>query len=84
MTFMYLGPELKGVVRHNQIFTYHPEKVIGQACGICSLARHLFVSMDNIVSCKNELRRAGSFLSLAYQKTEKKEKDRREISHGRL
>ncbi len=77
MTVMYLGPDLKGIVRHNQIFTYHPENVIGQACGICCLARRLFVPMDDIVSCRNELRRPGSFLSLAYQKIEKAERNRR-------
>lgn len=68
MTIMYLGPNLKGIVRHNQIFTYRPDKVIEQACEISPLARHLFVSMDNIVSCKNELNRPGSFLNLANQK----------------
>lgn len=77
MTFMYLGPDLKGIVRRNQIFTYHPEKVIGQACEVCGVAKRLFVPMDNIVSCRNELRRPGSFLSLSYQKTEKAEKNRR-------
>lgn len=79
MTTMYLGPDLKGIVRHNQIFTYHPEKVIEQACEISPLAGHLFVSMDNIVSCKNELSRQGSFLNLANQKVEREVKN-----HGRL
>ena len=77
MTVMYLGPDLKGIVRHNQIFTYHPKVVIEQACGVCGLAKDLFVAMDNIVSSKNELRRRGSFLSLTYQKTEKAESDRK-------
>ncbi len=77
MTFMYLGPDLRGIVRHNQIFTYRPEKLIEQAGRIYGPARHLFVSMDNIVAEKNELRRPGSFLSLTYQKTEKAEKNRR-------
>lgn len=77
MTFMYLGPDLKGIVRRNQIFTYQPKEVIEQASDVCELAKHLFVSMDNIVSKKNELRRQGSFLYLAYQKVEKAEKNRR-------
>ena len=77
MTVMYLGPDLKGIVRRNQIFTYQPEEVIKQASEVCELARHLFVSMDNIVSKKNELRRLGSFLYLTYQKIEKAEKNRR-------
>lgn len=71
MTVMYLGPDLKGIVRHNQIFAYQPEKVIEQASGVCKLARHLFVPMDDIVSRKKELGRPDSFLSLAYQKVEK-------------
>lgn len=84
MTVMYLGPDLKGIVRHNQIFTYHPEKVIEQAGMVCGLAKHLFVEMDNIVIQKNELRRSGSFLNLTYQKIEKAERNRREMNHGRV
>lgn len=70
---------MKGIVRHNQIFTYRPEKVIEQAIEISPLARHLFVSLDDIVSCKKELGRPGSFFNLAYQKVEKEVK-----GHGRL
>lgn len=75
---MYLGPDIKGIVRKNQIFVYNPEKVIGQACGISPLARELFVPMDNIVQSRNELRRKGSFLNLAYMKVKK------EVNDGRL
>ena len=71
MTYMYLGPELKGIVRHNQIFTYKPDEVITKACEQNPLAKHLFAPMDNIVQSKNELRRPGSFLSIAYEKVEK-------------
>lgn len=77
MTVMYLGPDLKGIVRHNQIFTYRPEDVIAQACEVCGLAKHLFVLMNNIVFYKDELRRKDSLMSLSYQKTEKAEKSRR-------
>ncbi|MCM1045635.1 MAG: hypothetical protein NC417_09005 [Candidatus Gastranaerophilales bacterium] len=77
MTVMYLGPDLKGIVRHNQIFAYHPEEVIGRACEVCGLARHLFVPMENIVPQKKELARQGSFLNLSYQKIKKAEKNRR-------
>jgi hypothetical protein len=68
---MYLGPDLKGIVRKNQIFTYRPDRVIEEACGVSPLARHLFVEMENIVEIRKELRRKGSFLNLAYQKIEK-------------
>lgn len=79
MRIMYLGPNLKGIVRHNQIFTYHPEEVIEEACAVSPLAKHLFVTMDDIVTSKNELRKEGSFLNLAYQKVRKQE-----VDHGRL
>lgn len=71
MTYMYLGPDLKGIVRHNQIFTYKPDEVIEKACEQNKLAKHLFVQMENIVENKKELRRLGSFLSIAYKKIEK-------------
>lgn len=71
MTYMYIGPDLKGIVRHNQIFAYKPDEVIEKACEQNKLAKHLFVQMENIVESKNELRRPGSFLSIAYEKVEK-------------
>lgn len=71
MTYMYIGPDLKGIVRHNQIFTYKPDEVIEKACEQNKLTKHLFVQMENIVESKNELRRPGSFLSIAYEKVEK-------------
>ncbi|MBO5032143.1 MAG: hypothetical protein J6C19_07975 [Lachnospiraceae bacterium] len=73
---MYLGPGIKGIVRRNQIFTYWPETVIGQACAFSPLAKYLFVPMDNIVQCKKELRKQGSFLNLVYQKIEKQEAEK--------
>lgn len=78
MTIMYLGPDLKGIVRHNQIFAYRPEKTIEQASEIAPLARHLFVSMEDIVKKKKELRRAGSFLYLVNKKVKE------EVDHGRI
>lgn len=71
MTYMYIGPDLKGIVRHNQVFTYKPDEVIGKACEQNKLTKHLFIQMENIVESKNELRRPGSFLSIAYEKVEK-------------
>ncbi|MDE7201928.1 MAG: hypothetical protein K2O91_08515 [Lachnospiraceae bacterium] len=75
---MYLGPDIKGIVRKNQIFTYDPERAIVQACEVSPLAKELFVPMDNIVQVRNELRREGSFLNLAYRKIKK------EVNNGRL
>lgn len=71
MTYMYIGPDLKGIVRHNQVFTYKPDEVIRKACEQNKLTKHLFIQMENIVESKNELRRPGSFLSIAYEKVEK-------------
>ncbi len=71
---MYLGPDIKGIVRKNQIFAYYPENVIEQACEVSPLAKYLFVQMDNIVYSRNELRREGSFLNLSYKKLEKRGK----------
>lgn len=67
MRIMYLGPNLKGIVRRNQVFAFNPEKVIEEACKVNPIAKHLFVNMDNIVTHKEELRRPGSFLNIAYQ-----------------
>lgn len=71
MTYMYIGPNLKGIVRHNQIFTYKPEKIIEQACELNKLAGNMFIPIDKIVESKKELRTHGSFLNIAYEKIEK-------------
>lgn len=74
---MYLGPDIKGVVRKNQIFTYHPHDLIERVCKVSPLAKNLFVPMDDIVQSRNELRREGSFLNLAYRKVKKEVNDER-------
>ncbi|MBE5910888.1 MAG: hypothetical protein E7276_06980 [Pseudobutyrivibrio sp.] len=79
MRIMYLGPELKGVVRHNQIFSYNPEDVIEKACQRNPLAKHLFVDMEDIVAKKKELHTEGSLLNLTFRKILKQE-----VDHGRL
>lgn len=71
MTYIYIGPNLKGIVRRNQVFTYKPEKIIEQACELNKLAGNMFIPMDKIVESKEELRRSGSFLNIAYEKIEK-------------
>ena len=68
---IYLGPDIKGIVRKNQIFIFWPEDVIRRACEVNMLAKHLFVSMEDVVQSRNELRRQDSFLFLAYQKVKK-------------
>lgn len=71
MTYMYIGPDIKGVARHNQIYTYKPDAVIARACEVHPLAMHLFVPMDTIVESKRELKREGSFLFIANEKIKK-------------
>lgn len=71
MTYIYIGPNLKGIVRRNQIFTYKPEKIIEQTCEVNKLAGSMFIPMDKIVESKKELRSPGSFLNIAYEKIEK-------------
>lgn len=68
---MYIGPEIEGLVRKNQIFTYRPDDIVKKAAEIYAPAKHFFVSMDDIVAMKNELRRQGSFLNTAYKQIEK-------------
>lgn len=68
---MYIGPDIRGIVRKNQIFTYEPKEVIEKAAAINASARLFFVPMDEIVESKNELRRQGSFLNITYKNFEK-------------
>ncbi len=68
---MYIGPDIRGLVRKNQIFTYQPDKIIEQASAIYGPAKYFFIPMDDIVKQKNELRRRGSFLNTAYKQFEK-------------
>lgn len=67
--YMYLGPDIPGVVLRNQIFTYKPDAIIEEARGKCELAKYLFVPMTNIVKAKNDLREQGSIINAAFIKT---------------
>lgn len=69
---IYIGPDIRGVVARNQIFTYRPEAVIAKASVVEPLAKYLFVPMDDIVNKKRELDRRGSLLNKAYQNIMKK------------
>ena len=68
---IYIGPDIRGVVRKNQIFTYNPKEVIERATAVYAQANIFFVSMDVIWEKKSELRRQGSFLNITYQKMKK-------------
>ncbi len=68
---IYLGPEIRGVVRRNQMFLDTPSEVIEKAKEICEQAKYLFVKMDDILPAKKELKRENSFLDIAYKETYK-------------
>lgn len=68
---IYIGPDIRGVVRKNQIFTYNPKGVIERATAVYAQANIFFVPMDVIREKKSELRRQGSFLNITYQKMKK-------------
>ena len=67
---MYIGPDIRGIVRKNEIFTYTPNEIIVLAGQIYGLSMELFVPMDKIVEKKREINRPGSTLALIYQITE--------------
>ena len=46
MTVIYLGPDLKGIVRKNQVFRYEPKEVIESAKKVNTLAENLFVTLE--------------------------------------
>lgn len=74
---MYIGPDIKGIVRKNDVYTYVPEAVIEQVAAVYDPARQLFIPMDNIVEEKKSLSRTGSALNLIYSTLEKKTGGRR-------
>lgn len=69
---MYIGPDVKGVVGKNQIFTFDPEDKKKEVEKIYAPAVKLFVDIKDITVKRNELRREGSYLELLYRNFEKK------------
>ena len=68
MTVMYLGPEIRGVVKHKQVFSYNAEDVITEAIEREPLSKYLFVDMNDIVNKKRELEEPGSLMNVAFKK----------------
>jgi hypothetical protein len=73
MTVIYIGPNIRGVVRHNQIFSHMPEKTVEKAMGIDPLAGCLFVEPKEARVKKKEAATRGTLLQIVYQRMEKKE-----------
>ena len=64
---VYIGPTIRGLVKKNQIFTYEPKEIIERAGKVSMYTGCLFVMMDDIVSKRNELRKKGTLLNIAYE-----------------
>lgn len=69
---MYIGPDVKGVVSKNQIFTYDPKDKKEQVKEKYEPAEKLFVDIDDLPQKRNELKRKGSYLELLYRNFEEK------------
>lgn len=69
---MYIGPDVKGVVSKNQIFTFDPEDKEKEVEKIYAPAVKFFVDIKDITAKRNELRKEGSYLELLYRNFEKK------------
>lgn len=69
-TTIYIGPDIKGVVKKNEVFDYRPQKIVDQARRAYGPSENLFVPISKIVEKKAELRTQGSALALIYKNTE--------------
>ena len=65
---IYLGPEIRGTVKQNQIFSYDAADVKAKAAQISELTQYLFVPMDDVVAGKNALKTQGSLMNIAFRK----------------
>ena len=68
---MYIGPDVKGVVSKNQLFTYDPKDKKEQVKEKYGPAEKFFVDVDDLAKKRNELKRKGSYLELLYRNLEK-------------
>ena len=69
---MYIGPEVRGVVGKNEVFTYDPKEKKEKVKAIYEPAEKFFVDMEHLTEKRNELRRTGSYMDLLYKNFEKK------------
>jgi hypothetical protein len=73
MTVIYIGPTIRGIVRHNQIFSYVPEKTIEKVMSLEPLAGCLFTELKEAKNKKQEASTKGTLLNIVYQRMRKKE-----------
>lgn len=67
--YMYLGPTIKGVVRHNRILTGEQKAYVSkEAEKVSEFVKYLFAPMDDIVAKKTELKTQGSLMDIAFRK----------------
>lgn len=65
---IYLGPEIRGVVKRNQVFSYDAADVKAKAAQVSELTQYLFVAMDDVAAAKKELKTQGSLMEIAFKK----------------
>lgn len=73
MTVIYIGPTVRGVVNHNQIFSYNPEDIIKKTMEREPLAGYLFVEAKMATEKKQEIPKKGTLINIIYHRLLKKE-----------
>ncbi len=63
---MYIGPDVKGVVKRNQIFTYDPKEVKEKVKKMYEPAGGLFVKMEFAPVQRKSVCTEGTLLNITY------------------
>ena len=63
---MYIGPDVKGIVKRNQIFTYDPKEVKERVKKMYEPAVELFVKMEFAPVQRKAVCTEGTLLNITY------------------
>lgn len=63
---MYIGPDVKGVVKRNQIFTYDPKEIKEKVKGMYAPAVELFAKMEDAPEQRRLAYKEGTLLNITY------------------
>lgn len=63
---MYIGPDVKGVVKRNKIFTYDPKEIKEKVKGMYTPAVELFVKMEDAPEQRRLAHKEGTLLNITY------------------
>lgn len=63
---MYIGPDVKGVVKRNQIFTYDPKEVKERVKKMYEPAVELFIKMESAPVQRKAVCTEGTLLNITY------------------